>query len=54
MNVQEFTDFLELAGGKMELIDGEVIHPEPGNYLHEITKSNVLHLRIKPASSNSK
>src|ERR1700694_2909088 len=52
MNVQELMDLLEPAGEKIELIGGEVIHPEPGNYLHEITKSNVLHLLVSWLSRN--
>ena len=52
MTVQEYMDLLEPAGEKIELIGGEVIHPEPGNYLHEISKSNVLHLLVSWLSRN--
>jgi hypothetical protein len=31
MTVQEYMDLLKPAGEKIELIGGEVIHPEPGN-----------------------
>jgi Uma2 family endonuclease len=46
MNVQEFLDLPELEGEKMELIDGAVVRSEPSKYLHEITKSNILHLLL--------
>jgi hypothetical protein len=52
MTVQEYMDLLEPAGEKIELIGGAVIHPEPGNYLHEISKSNVLHLLVSWLSRN--
>lgn len=53
MTVQEFVNLPELEEGeKMELIGGEIVRSEPGKYLHEITKSNVLHLLVCWLSRN--
>ncbi|HEX4593731.1 MAG TPA: Uma2 family endonuclease [Bryobacteraceae bacterium] len=49
MTVEEFLKLPELEGEKMELVDGE----EPGKYVHEITKSNLLHLLAPWLARNS-
>jgi Uma2 family endonuclease len=53
MTVREFLNLPELEEGeKMELIGGEIVRSEPGKCLHEITKSNVLHLLVGWLSRN--
>jgi len=53
MTVREFLNLPELEEGeKMDLIGGEIVRSEPGKCLHEITKSNVLHLLVSWLSRN--